>query len=214
MKSEPSGSSSPESLSSFPLSSPGDLVIAYNHTAPHQTLHSNSTNTQNNNNNLSINHNTSAQSGLIATASNSAKTNSNSNNSNNNNENIEGSASSSSVDSNMLSKTSFQFKNEQIDCVCEALLQAKDYEKLGQFLSSLPMSTEITCTSEILQRAKVSVAFYRGAFKEVYNILESHNFHGKYHAELQNVWYKAHYKEAEKIRQRPLGKYIFWCIRL
>ena len=37
------------------------------------------------------------------------------------------------------------------------------------------------------------------------NVLRS--FDACYHAELQDMWYKAHYKEAEKIRARPLGEY-------
>ena len=34
------------------------------------------------------------------------------------------------------------------------------------------------------------------------------SFDPQYHAELQDMWYKAHYKEAEKIRARPLGEYF------
>ena len=29
----------------------------------------------------------------------------------------------------------------------------------------------------------------------------------RYHHELQEMWYRAHYHEAEKIRARPLGEY-------
>ena len=39
------------------------------------------------------------------------------------------------------------------------------------------------------------------------NVLRS--FDACYHAELQDMWYKAHYKEAEKIRARPLGEKKF-----
>lgn len=46
---------------------------------------------------------------------------------------------------------------------------------------------------------------YRGQFKELYRILESHNFSPASHPKLQNLWLKAHYIEAEKIRGRPLG---------
>lgn len=45
----------------------------------------------------------------------------------------------------------------------------------------------------------------RGQFKELYRILESHNFSPASHQKLQNLWLKAHYIEAEKIRGRPLG---------
>ena len=49
----------------------------------------------------------------------------------------------------------------------------------------------------------------------------SRSFDPQYHAELQDMWYKAHYKEAEKIRARPLGEYYkcqvlscFWFLIL
>lgn len=111
-------------------------------------------------------------------------------------------AESSSV---LQSKGILQFSPEQIDCVCETLLQAGDMERLGRFLSILPLHAEVSRPSEVILRAKASVAFHRGTFKEVYSILETNSFTSKYHTEMQNMWYRAHYKEAEKIRQRPLG---------
>lgn len=50
------------------------------------------------------------------------------------------------------------------------------------------------------------VAYHRGLFHELYNLLESHSFTSTLHTELQSLWFKAHYKEAEKVRGRPLGK--------
>lgn len=118
-----------------------------------------------------------------------------------------GPASSSPEGSHLLQgKGSLQFTPEQMDCVCETLLQAGDMERLGRFLALLPLHSELSRSSEVILRAKASVAFHRGTFKEVYGILETNNFAAKYHTEMQNMWYRAHYKEAEKIRQRPLGK--------
>ena len=42
-------------------------------------------------------------------------------------------------------------------------------------------------------------------FKELYKILESHNFHPNSHSHLQDLWLRAHYMEAEKTRGRALG---------
>ncbi|XP_050686239.1 homeobox protein SIX2-like [Eriocheir sinensis] len=110
-------------------------------------------------------------------------------------------------------KGSLQFSPEQIDCVCETLLQAGDMERLGRFLSILPLHTEVSRSSEVILRARAAVAFHRGTFKDVYTILESNTFTAKYHTEMQNMWYRAHYKEAEKIRQRPLGAVDKYRIR-
>lgn len=54
-------------------------------------------------------------------------------------------------------------------------------------------------------RARALVAYHRGLFHDLYALLESHYFQMKHHNELQNLWFKAHYKEAEKVRGRPLG---------
>lgn len=99
------------------------------------------------------------------------------------------------------------FNQEQIDCISDVLIQARDMDKLAKFLNTLPISHLSTDgASEIILRAKCEVAFSKGNFKEVYNILETCNFSSNYHTHLQGMWYKAHYKEAERVRQRPLGK--------
>lgn len=87
-------------------------------------------------------------------------------------------------------------------------------ERLGRFLSILPLHTEVSRASEVILRAKAAVAFHRETFKEVYTILESNTFTPKYHTEMQNMWYRAHYKEAEKIRQRPLGESVYHSVHI
>lgn len=91
--------------------------------------------------------------------------------------------------------------------MCEALHQRGDIERLATFLWSLPQS-DLLGGNESILRARAAVAFHRGAYHELYSILESHAFHPRWHAELQTYWFKAHYKEQEKIRGRPLGKYF------
>jgi len=58
---------------------------------------------------------------------------------------------------------------------------------------SLPAS-ELRGHSESVLRAQVAVAFHRGQYRELYNLLESNNFSPQYHPELQTLWYRAHYK--------------------
>jgi len=97
------------------------------------------------------------------------------------------------------------FSAEQIACICETLQQSGDIEKLAHFLFSLPPEAEPLQGHEAVLRARAVVAFYKCAFRELYAILENHNFDAKYHAELQRMWYKAHYEEAAKLRGRELG---------
>ncbi|KAG6464457.1 hypothetical protein O3G_MSEX014525 [Manduca sexta] len=96
------------------------------------------------------------------------------------------------------------FNSEQVQCVCEALQQKGDIEKLAAFLWSLPTS-ELLRGNETVLRARALVAYHRGVFQELYAILEAHTFSPRHHTALQNLWFKAHYKEAEKVRGRALG---------
>lgn len=99
---------------------------------------------------------------------------------------------------------SFGFTQEQVACVCEVLQQAGNVERLGRFLWSLPACDKLHNNESVL-KAKAIVAFHRGNFKELYRILESHNFSPHNHSKLQALWLKAHYIEAERLRGRPLG---------
>ncbi|XP_018579395.1 homeobox protein six1-like [Anoplophora glabripennis] len=101
-------------------------------------------------------------------------------------------------------KKSMSFSPDQVQCMCEALQQRGDIERLATFLWSLPPS-ELLRGNESILRARAAVAFHRGSYHELYSILESHAFHTRWHPELQTLWFKAHYNEAEKIRGRPLG---------
>uniref|UniRef100_A0A8C3CUM2 SIX homeobox 2 n=1 Tax=Cairina moschata TaxID=8855 RepID=A0A8C3CUM2_CAIMO len=93
---------------------------------------------------------------------------------------------------------------EQVACVCEVLQQGGNIERLGRFLWSLPACEHLHKNESVL-KAKAVVAFHRGNFRELYKILESHQFSAHNHPKLQQLWLKAHYVEAEKLRGRPLG---------
>lgn len=101
------------------------------------------------------------------------------------------------------------FTPDQIDCLCEAMQQIGDYDKLAMFLWSLPPQEAVRGQESVL-RAKAIVAYRRHAFHELYAILESHNFDSKYHAELQQLWMRGHYKEHAKIRGRDLGESVLY----
>jgi len=118
--------------------------------------------------------------------------------------------------------TPSRFSDEQIACLCDAMLQIGHVDRLVSFLWSLSPA-ELLAASDPLIRARATVAFHQGKYRELYAILQGHHLHqGKYHelyaileghnfdaanhASLQHLWYRAHYAEAEKIRGRPLGQ--------
>lgn len=105
-------------------------------------------------------------------------------------------------------KKYMSFSAEQVQCICEALLQSlpiknNDIERLSTFLYHLPSDDRLH--SESIMRAKAMVAFHQAQYHELYNILSNTAFSPKYHPELHDLWFKGHYREAEKIRGRPLG---------
>jgi len=91
-----------------------------------------------------------------------------------------------------------------VACVCEVLQNSGNVERLARFLWSLPACEHLHKNESVL-KAKAIVAFHRGHFKELYRLLESHNFSPHNHPKLQSLWLKGHYIEAEKLRGRPLG---------
>ncbi|XP_008312158.2 homeobox protein SIX3b [Cynoglossus semilaevis] len=100
------------------------------------------------------------------------------------------------------------FSAAQIASVCETLEETGDIERLARFLWSLPLTTDgrdSISGHESVQRARAVVAFHTGSFRELYHILETHRFTRASHAKLQAMWLEAHYREAEKLRGRPLG---------
>uniref|UniRef100_A0A3B4ALM5 Homeobox domain-containing protein n=1 Tax=Periophthalmus magnuspinnatus TaxID=409849 RepID=A0A3B4ALM5_9GOBI len=104
-----------------------------------------------------------------------------------------------------LQNSELSFSTDQVSCLCEALLQAGNVDRLWRFLSTIHPSSELLRGNETLLKAQALVAFHREEFKELYAILESHDFHPSNHGFLQDLYLKARYKEAERSRGRSLG---------
>ncbi|XP_013212964.2 homeobox protein SIX4 isoform X3 [Ictidomys tridecemlineatus] len=101
-------------------------------------------------------------------------------------------------------QTPLAFSPDHVACVCEALQQGGNLDRLARFLWSLPQS-DLLRGNESLLKARALVAFHQGIYPELYSILESHSFESANHPLLQQLWYKARYTEAERARGRPLG---------
>uniref|UniRef100_A0A8C8R959 SIX homeobox 4 n=1 Tax=Pelusios castaneus TaxID=367368 RepID=A0A8C8R959_9SAUR len=102
------------------------------------------------------------------------------------------------------SPTPLAFSPDHVACVCEALQQGGNLDRLARFLWSLPQS-DLLRGNESLLKARALVAFHQGIYPELYSILEGHSFDSASHPLLQELWYKARYSEAERARGRPLG---------
>ncbi|KAM9147847.1 homeobox protein SIX4 isoform 1-T1 [Pangshura tecta] len=96
------------------------------------------------------------------------------------------------------------FSPDHVACVCEALQQGGNLDRLARFLWALPQS-DLLRGNESLLKARALVAFHQGIYPELYSILEGHSFDSSSHPLLQELWYKARYTEAERARGRPLG---------
>ncbi|XP_047678322.1 homeobox protein SIX5-like isoform X3 [Tachysurus fulvidraco] len=102
-------------------------------------------------------------------------------------------------------KSALGFSSEQVACVCEALLQAGNVDRLWSFLATIPPSSDVLRGNETLLKAQALVAFHREDFTGLYAILESRDFHPSNHGFLQDLYLRARYKEAERSRGRSLG---------
>lgn len=79
---------------------------------------------------------------------------------------------------------SFGFTQEQVACVCEALQSAGHVDRLTRFLSSLPACQHLH-QNETVIKAKAVAAMHAGNFRELYRILETHQFSPANHPKLQ-----------------------------
>ncbi|XP_031641211.1 protein sine oculis [Contarinia nasturtii] len=122
------------------------------------------------------------------------------------------STSSSGIFNSEMGRKTFDFSPDHIVCLCEALQQKGDIDKLAQLLYNLPKS-ELVRPNDSILRARAVVAYHQGLYHDLYKLLESHCFSAKFHNELQLLWFKAHYKEAEKVRDRRLGAVDKYRIR-
>lgn len=107
------------------------------------------------------------------------------------------------------------FNDEQIACICETLLRSCDLPRLHRFLGSIPDTDGdgdddgrppgSNPGGEWLLRARVHAALDRRNFSRVFSLIQNHWFDRSCHAELQGVWHRALYLEAEAVRGRRLG---------
>lgn len=94
---------------------------------------------------------------------------------------------------------------EQIVCISETLYRAQDRSALVRFFNYLAPDEYRHTRDPSVLRARLSVLLLEGQYEEMYAILKSCHFDSKYHDELQEFWWKAHYAELESQRGKPLG---------
>uniref|UniRef100_A0A0K0FVR0 Homeobox protein ceh-33 (inferred by orthology to a C. elegans protein) n=1 Tax=Strongyloides venezuelensis TaxID=75913 RepID=A0A0K0FVR0_STRVS len=99
-------------------------------------------------------------------------------------------------------KGNFIFSPEHIDTLCEILHRDSKIEKLSKFIWSVPPELK---NSEPVRKAQAFLYYEQQNFKELYKLLENNHFSVENHPQLQDLWLRAHYLEAEKIRGRELG---------
>ena len=107
---------------------------------------------------------------------------------------------------------------EQFSCVCQAIEQSGKIEqliKLLQFLPNKSSSADATLLHQhdTVLKARAIILLHQSKFRDLFSLLENHSFHVDYHEDLQKLWLKAHYLEAERSRGRALGAVDKYRIR-
>uniref|UniRef100_A0A8R1XXI4 Homeobox domain-containing protein n=1 Tax=Onchocerca volvulus TaxID=6282 RepID=A0A8R1XXI4_ONCVO len=99
------------------------------------------------------------------------------------------------------------FSSDQIDCICEALYQARDGAKLLElFQPNVHNVMFYRCRyySSSVLRAYLYTLYYSKRYEELFQA-PSNTFEQRFYSELQDLWYKARYAENEERRQKELG---------
>jgi homeobox protein SIX4 len=105
---------------------------------------------------------------------------------------------------------------DQLACICEAIQQSGQIDKLIKLLQSLPeksSSTTLIHQHDSILKSRAIIYYFQSKFRELYYLLETHPFDNHHHSELQQLWYKARYMEAENNRGKSLGAVDKYRIR-
>lgn len=62
-------------------------------------------------------------------------------------------------------------------------------------------------------KCRAALLLEENRFKELYSLLSTHQFDAAHHNDLQSIWYRGHYAEAQKTRGRALGAVDKYRIR-
>jgi hypothetical protein len=130
-------------------------------------------------------------------------------------------------------KNFIQFNLDQLKCIIEALLQSNNLKKVRTLLNLLNIDSNKTglltdertnslneinilnylMKNDSILKCRAALLLDDCKFRELYALLENHQFEPFHHNDLQIIWYKAHYLEAQKLRGRSLGAVDKYRIR-
>ena len=111
----------------------------------------------------------------------------------------------STANNDVTKEAKLSFNEQQSECLCMAMRQKKEFEKLQVFLEECigPDGWRFENNEEVLV-ARANVAFFNRNYDQVFSIIKSRDFHPSRHNDMQHLWYQAHYDEAQAIRGRSL----------
>ncbi|CAH8486528.1 unnamed protein product [Schistosoma turkestanicum] len=123
----------------------------------------------------------------------------------------------------------FPFTISQVGCMCEVLIKSNQIVSLRHLLNRIPkiwlipeknftshyyqqsikqsemLTTEKLFESrELILIALAMISYEDGNYTLVYQLLEYNHFNERHQSILQQLWYKTHYAEVQKSRDRPL----------
>lgn len=124
-----------------------------------------------------------------------------------------------------------EFSLTQLKCLIEAMLQINNLRKIRTLINLLNIDIltgealsqsgnlndsgmmKYLCKNDSILKCRAALLLEECKFKELYKLLESHHFDLSHHNDLQLIWYKGHYMEAQRIRGRALGAVDKYRIR-
>ncbi|KAH7730251.1 Homeobox domain containing protein [Aphelenchoides avenae] len=107
--------------------------------------------------------------------------------------------------------TTIGFQVDQIDCICEALYQSRDGDRLVRMFRRDP--SILTFRTNAVLRAYLFTLYSNGNFEQFFLEMSKNKFDPAYHKELVGLWYEAKYADEERRRRKTLGPVDKYRIR-
>lgn len=115
----------------------------------------------------------------------------------------------------------------QIACICKTLYLNREGEKLNQFFESQQQARQLCDPIHFFNNnnevnshdlaaafcAYLFALYHRGNYEELFERVRYSKLDVSYHAELQKIWYEAHYAEDQEKKTKKLGPVDKYRIR-
>ncbi|CAJ0954741.1 unnamed protein product, partial [Mesorhabditis belari] len=99
------------------------------------------------------------------------------------------------------------YNRDQLDCICSSLFQARDGAQLVAFFTQFGEEQLLRpeWRTEAVRLGYIMALYHAGQYERLFSVITNSSFSERNYKDLQDLWYRSHYKENESKRQKELG---------